>query len=107
MQAFKYVLFFFIVSFIFCKDKEIREVDPEMKETKSVINIKEFLQCARNIKDFPETSNYLKILEQKKGYQKQLDYLKRIMPHNSEMTLCRKAARKTVPKYLDVEQFAI
>jgi hypothetical protein len=49
----------------------------------------------------------MKVLERKKGYQKQFDYIKRVVPHNKEATLCKKSARKTIPKYLDVEQFAL
>ena len=39
--------------------------------------------------------------------QKQLDYIKRIVPHNKEATLCKKSARKTIPKYLDLEKFSL
>ena len=43
----------------------------------------------------------------KKGYKKQYDYIKRILPHNKEASLCKKSARKTIPKYLDEEKFAL
>ena len=89
------------------KKNPLFEVPSESTETKSVLDIKQFLECAKNIKDFPNHADFVKILEHKKGYQKQLDYIKRVVPHNKEATLCKKSARKTVPKYLDVEQFAL
>ena len=77
------------------------------KKTKSILDIKQFVECAKAIKDFPEYSNFLKVLEHKKGYKKQLEYIKRIVPHNKEATLCKKSARKAVPMYLDDEKFAL
>ena len=87
--------------------KEIFEVSPESKETKSILDIKQFAECAKTIKDFPEYSNFMNVLEHKKGYKKQYDYIKRIVPHNKEASLCKKSARKTIPKYLDEEKFAL
>ena len=49
----------------------------------------------------------MNVLEHKKGYKKQLDYIKRIVPHNKETTLCKKASRIAVPKYLDEEKLAL
>ena len=89
------------------KNKEVFEVSSENKETKSVLDIKKFLECAQGIKDFPEYSNFIKVLEHKKGYKKQYDYIKRILPHNKEASLCKKSSRKTIPKYLDEEKFAL
>ena len=98
-----------LISFCLANDKkhEVFEVSSENKETKSVLDIKQFLECAKTIKDFPEYSNFIKVLEHKKGYKKQLDYIKRVVPHNKEATLCKKAARKAIPKYLDEEKFAL
>ena len=89
------------------KKNEVFEVSPENKETKSILDIKQFVECAKTIKDFPEYSNFIKVLEHKKGYKKQYEYIKRIVPHNKEATLCKKSARKAVPKYLDEEKFAL
>ena len=89
------------VSFSKNKKNEVFEVSPENKETKSILDIKQFVECAKTIKDFPEYSNFIKVLEHKKGYKKQYEYIKRIVPHNKEATLCKKSARKAVPKYLD------
>ena len=89
------------------KKNEVFEVNQESKETKSVLDIKQFVECAKTIKDFPEYSNFMNVLEHKKGYKKQLDYIKRVVPHNKEATLCKKASRKAVPKYLDEEKFAL
>ena len=89
------------------KKHPVFEVSPENKETKSVLDIKKFIECAKTIKDFPEYSNFLNVLEHKKGYKKQFDYIKRIVPHNKEATLCKKSARITIPKYLDEEKFAL
>ena len=89
------------------KKNEVFEVNQENKETKSVLDIKQFVECAKTIKDFPEYSNFMNVLEHKKGYKKQLDYIKRVVPHNKEATLCKKASRKAVPKYLDEEKFAL
>ena len=89
------------------KKHPVFEVSPENKETKSVLDIKKFIECAKTIKDFPEYSNFMNVLEHKKGYKKQLDYIKRVVPHNKEATLCKKASRKAVPKYLDEEKFAL
>ena len=83
------------------------EVSPENSETVSVLDIKKFVECAKDIKDFPDYANFLNVLEHKKGYQKQLEYIKRIVPHNKEATLCKKSARRTVPKYLDLEKFSL
>ena len=98
-----------LICFCLTNDKkhEVFEVSSENKETKSVLDIKKFLECAKTIKDFPEYSNFIKVLEHKKGYKKQLDYIKRIVPHNKEATLCKKSARKAIPKYLDEEKFAL
>lgn len=84
---------------------EIFEVPSDSKETKSVIDIKQFVECIKDNKEIA-ASNFIQVLEHKKGYKKQLDYLKKISPHNKDAILCRKNARKTVPNYLDVEQFA-
>ena len=89
------------------KKNEVFEVNQENKETKSVLDIKQFVECAKTIKDFPEYSNFMNVLEHKKGYKKQLDYIKRVVPHNKEATLCKKSSRKAVPKYLDEEKFAL
>ena len=89
------------------KKNPLFEVPSESTETKSVLDIKQFLECAKSVKDFTNYEDFVKILERKKGYQKQLDYIKRVVPHNKEATLCKKSARRTVPKYLDVEQFAL
>ena len=89
------------------KKNPVFEVSPESTETQSVLDIKQFVTCAKNIKDFPDISNFINVLEHKKGYQKQLDYIKRVVPHNKEATLCKKSARKAVPKYLDLEKFAL
>ena len=109
MRSICIVLFAMLITLSFTKDKKnpVFEVSPEHTETKSVLDIKQFTECAKNIKDFPEFSNFMKVLERKKGYQKQFDYIKRVVPHNKEATLCKKSARKTIPKYLDVEQFAL
>ena len=105
-----YILLF-TIAFSFCcsaeKKNEVFEISPESSETQSVLDIKQFAECAKNIKDFPEYSNFINVLEHKKGYQKQLDYIKRVVPHNKEATLCKKSARKAVPKYLDLEKFAL
>ena len=95
------------VSFSKNKKNEVFEVSPENKETKSILDIKQFIECAKTIKDFPEYSNFMNVLEHKKGYKKQYDYIKRILPHNKEASLCKKSARKTIPKYLDEEKFAL
>ena len=95
------------VSFSKNKKNEVFEVSPENKETKSILDINQFVECAKTIKDFPEYSNFIKVLEHKKGYKKQYEYIKRIVPHNKEATLCKKSARKAVPKYLDEEKFAL
>ena len=95
------------VSFSKNKKNEVFEVSPENKETKSILDIKQFVECAKTIKDFPEYSKFIKVLEHKKGYKKQYEYIKRIVPHNKEATLCKKSARKAVPKYLDEEKFAL
>ena len=95
------------VSFSKNKKNEVFEVSPENKETKSILDIKQFVECAKTIKDFPEYSNFIKVIEHKKGYKKQYEYIKRIVPHNKEATLCKKSARKAVPKYLDEEKFAL
>ena len=98
----------FIISCLAHKKKNpLFEVPSESTETKSVLDIKKFLECAKSVKDFTNYEDFVKILERKKGYQKQLDYIKRVVPHNKEATLCKKSARRTVPKYLDVEQFAL
>ena len=76
------------VSFSKNKKNEVFEVSPENKETKSILDIKQFVECAKTIKDFPEYSNFIKVLEHKKGYKKQYEYIKRIVPHNKEATLC-------------------
>ena len=89
------------------KKNEVFEISPESTETQSVLDIKQFVECAKDIKDFPEYSNFINVLEHKKGYQKQFDYIKRVVPHNKEATLCKKSARKAVPKYLDLEKFAL
>ena len=89
------------------KKNPIFEVSPESKETQSVLDIKQFVECAKNIKDFPDFSNFINVLEHKKGYKKQLDYIKRVVPHNKEATLCKKSARRAVPKYLDLEKFSL
>ena len=102
------ILFMFALSLNVRKKKHpIFEVRPENKETKSVLDIKQFLECAKTIKDFPEYSNFIHVLEHKKGYKKQYDYIKRVVPHNKEASLCKKSARKVVPKYLDEEKFAL
>ena len=36
------------------KKHPVFEVSPENKETKSVLDIKKFIECAKTIKDFPE-----------------------------------------------------
>ena len=89
------------------KKNPIFKVSPESRETQSVLDIKQFVECAKNIKDFPDFSNFIKVLEHKKGYKKQFDYIKRVVPHNKEATLCKKSARKAVPKYLDLEKFSL
>ena len=103
------ILFAIIISLSLTEDKEnpVFEVSPESTETQSVLDIKQFVTCAKNIKDFPDISNFINVLEHKKGYKKQLDYIKRVVPHNKEATLCKKSARKAVPKYLDLEKFAL
>ncbi len=88
------------------KFNPIFEVPSESKETKSVIDIKQFLECIKGKKEIPEISNIIKVLEHKKGYKKQYNYIRRAIPHNFEFMLCKKSARKTVPKYLDIEKFA-
>ena len=103
----------FIITFGIClntfkKQKNpVFEVPSESRETKSILDIKQFVECAKTIKDFPEYSNFIKVLEHKKGYKKQYEYIKRIVPHNKEATLCKKSARIAVPKYLDEEKFAL
>ena len=97
----------FSLSFSEDKDHPVFEVSPESTETQSVLDIKQFIECAKNIKDFPEYSNFINVLEHKKGYQKQIDYIKRVVPHNKEASLCKKSARKAVPKYLDLEKFSL
>ena len=98
---------FFSCSMAAEKKHPVFEISPESTETQSVLDIKQFATCAKDIKDFPEYDNFIKVLQHKKGYQKQVDYIKRIVPHNKEATLCKKSARKTVPKYLDLEKFAL
>ena len=109
MKGICIVLFILTFALSLTKDKKhpIFEVSPESTETQSVLDIKQFIQCAKNIKDFPEYSNFINVLEHKKGYQKQFDYIKRVVPHNKEATLCKKSARKAVPKYLDLEKFSL
>ena len=109
MKTISIFLFLVLFSFSFLskKDKEVFEISPESTENQSVLDIKKFIECAKNIKDFPEYSNFIKVLEHKKGYQKQLEYIKRVVPHNKEATLCKKSARKAVPKYLDLEKFSL
>ena len=109
MKTLCIVLISIIFSLTLSQDKKhpVFEVSPESTETQSVLDIKQFIECAKNIKDFPEYSNFINVLEHKKGYQKQLDYIKRIVPHNKEASLCKKSARKVVPKYLDLEKFSL
>ena len=109
MRVIYIVLFIMTFALSLTKDKKhpIFEVSPESTETQSVLDIKKFIECAKNIKDFPDYDNFIKVLERKNGYQKQLDYIKRIVPHNKEATLCKKSARKAVPKYLDLEKFSL
>ena len=109
MKSLYIVLISIILSLSLSKDKEhpVFEVSPESTETQSVLDIKQFIECAKNIKDFPDYENFINVLEHKKGYQKQLDYIKRIVPHNKEASLCKKSARKAVPKYLDLEKFSL
>ena len=109
MRSLYIVLVIALIGVSLTKDKThpVFEVPPESKETKSILDIKQFVECAKSIKDFPEYSNFIKVLEHKKGYKKQLDYIKRIVPHNKEATLCKKSARKAIPKYLDEEKFAL
>ena len=103
------ILVFAILSVSFTSDRKysVFEVPSESKETKSILDIKQFIECAKTIKDFPEYSNFINVLEHKKGYKKQYDYIKRVVPHNKEASLCKKSARKTVPKYLDEEKFSL
>ena len=108
MKALCIALILAIFSFSLSEDdKDLFEISPESTETQSVLDIKQFIECAKNIKDFPEYSNFINVLEHKKGYQKQLDYIKRVVPHNKEASLCKKSARKAVPKYLDLEKFSL
>ena len=109
MKSLYIVLISIILSLSLSKDKKhpVFEVSPESTETQSVLDIKQFIECAKNIKDFPDYENFINVLEHKKGYQKQLDYIKRIVPHNKEASLCKKSARKAVPKYLDLEKFSL
>ena len=102
-----FLISLFSLSFSNKKDKEVFEISPESTENQSVLDIKKFIECAKNIKDFPEYSNFIKVLEHKKGYKTQLEYIKRVVPHNKEATLCKKSARKAVPKYLDLEKFSL
>jgi len=94
----KLTIIFFAILISFCltndKNHEIFEISSENKENKSILDIKQFLECAKTIKDFPEYSNFIKVLEHKKGYKKQLDYIKRVVPHNKEATLCKKLQEK-------------
>ena len=103
------VIIAILTIFTSCKNRknEIFEISPESIETQSIIDIKQFSECAKMIKDFPNYDNFLKVLGHKKGYQKQLEYIKRVIPHNKDATLCKKSARKVVPKYLDIQQFAL
>ena len=109
MKSLYLILFIAMIGVSFTHDKKnpVFEVSSDSKETKSVLDIKQFVECAKTIKDFPEYSNFLNVLEHKKGYKKQYDYIKRVVPHNKEATLCKKSARITVPKYLDVVKFAL
>ena len=109
MKTICIAIFAMILSLSLTKDKKnsVFEVSPESTETQSVLDIKQFISCAKTIKDFPDFDNFVNVLEHKKGYQKQLDYIKRIVPHNKEASLCKKSARKTVPKYLDLEKFSL
>ena len=109
MKTIYITIFAILLSLSLTKDKKnpVFEIKPESTETQSVLDIKQFIECAKYIKDFPDYDNFVKVLEHKKGYQKQLDYIKRIVPHNKEATLCKKSARKTVPKYLDLEKFSL
>ena len=109
MKAICITILAMILSLSLTKDKKnsVFEVSPESTETQSVLDIKKFISCARSIKDFPDFDHFVNVLEHKKGYQKQLDYIKRVVPHNKEATLCKKSARKAVPKYLDLEKFAL
>ena len=109
MKTIYITIFAILFSLSLTKDKKnpVFEIKPESTETQSVLDIKQFIECAKYIKDFPDYDNFVKVLEHKKGYQKQLDYIKRIVPHNKEATLCKKAARIAIPKYLDEEKFAL
>ena len=97
----------FSISLTADKKHPVFEVSPESKKTKSILDIKQFIECAKTIKDFPEYSNFINVLQHKKGYKKQLEYIKRVVPHNKEATLCKKSSRKAVPNYLDEEKFAL
>ena len=109
MRSISIILFIITLAVLVNAHKKhpVFEVPSESKETKSILDIKQFIECAKTIKDFPEYSNFIKVLERKKGYKKQYDYIKRVVPHNKEATLCKKSARKAVPKYLDEEKFAL
>ena len=107
MRSLCIILFIALLGFTLNIHKKNSVFEVPNKKTKSILDIKQFVECAKSIKDFPEYSNFLKVLEHKKGYKKQLEYIKRIVPHNKEATLCKKSARKTVPMYLDEEKFAL
>ena len=96
------ICFALFINLILCNIRKVPD-----KETKSVFDIKQFLKCAENSKDFYDSKKILDVLEHKKGYQKQIAYLRRVLPHNKDITLCKKASRKTVPKMLDEEIFAL
>jgi hypothetical protein len=102
MSKILFFLFLTIVSLILCND--IQKVEKEMKK---VYDIKQFYICAEKSKDISDTKKILDVLEHKKGYQKQMAYLKRVLPHNKDITLCKKSSKKIVPAILDEELFAL
>ena len=96
------ICFTLFINLIICNIRKVPD-----KETKSVFDIKQFYKCAQNSKDFYDSSKILDVLEHKKGYQKQMAYLKRVLPHNKDITLCKKSSKKIVPAILDEELFAL
>lgn len=87
-------------------EKKSKELDKALKRERKVLDIKQYVDCALATGHIPQTLNLKNVLEHKKEYNKQIAYLRRVMPKTKEIKICRKNAFKTVPNLLDIEQFA-
>ena len=65
MKTLFIVLISIILSLSLSRDKKhpVFEVSPESTETQSVLDIKQFISCAKTIKDFPDFDNFVNVLE--------------------------------------------